>query len=134
MGRQAGLAGREVTVVPFRRRSPEHSDTFRALHAAILEQKQITCLYKGHVREACPHVLGHTKGEEKVLVFQFAGGSERGLDPGGQWRCLTLAEIKDLRTRTGRWHTGSGHSQPSTCVETVYIDVNTAVPNQPGRR
>ena len=123
-----------MTVVPFRRKPPEHSETFRALHTAILEEKQITCLYKGYEREACPHVLGHTKGEEKVLVFQFAGGSERGLEPGGQWRCLTVSEIKSLRSKAGPWHTGRGHSQPSTCVETVYIDVNTAVPNQPGRR
>ena len=124
-----------MSIIPFRRPARSgHSDVFRTLHRAILERKPITCRYKGHEREACPHVLGHTKGEEKVLVYQFAGGSERGLDPGGQWRCLTVSEIKDIKTRDGRWHTGRGHSRPATCVETVYIDVNTDVPNQPGRR
>jgi hypothetical protein len=122
-----------VSVVPFRPK-PRHSANFDALHRAILEEKQITCTYNSYERQACPHVLGHTKDEEKVLVYQFAGQSGRGLEPQGQWRCLTVSEIKELKTRNGRWYTGKGHSRPSTCVETVYIDVNTAVPNQPGRR
>jgi hypothetical protein len=131
MGRTAGLAGGEVSVVRF---PSAHSEGFKTLHRAILERRQITCTYDRYDREACPHVLGHTKGEEKVLVYHFAGGSNLGLDPGGQWRCLAVDGIRGLKMREGRWHTGSGHSQRATCVENVYVDVNTAVPNQPGRR
>jgi hypothetical protein len=105
-----------------------------AFHRAILERKQITCTYKGAYREICAHILGHTARVEKTLVYQFAGESTTTLPPGGQWRCFFVAEIKDVRTREGRWHTGSGHSKPQECVAELYIDVNTAVPNQPGRR
>jgi hypothetical protein len=52
-----------------------HSETFRLFHRAILERKQITCTYKGVHREICPHILGHTQGQEKALVYQFGGSS-----------------------------------------------------------
>ena len=113
---------------------PDHSETFRTFHRAILDRKQITCTYKGAYREVCPHILGHSSGIEKALVFQFAGESTTELPPGGQWRCFELSEVRNVKVRDGRWHSGSGHSATQKCVESVYVDVNTAVPNQPGRR
>jgi hypothetical protein len=113
---------------------PDHSETFRTLHRAILDRKQITCVYQGAYREICPHILGHSGGVEKALVFQFGGESSKGLPAGGQWRCLFLADVAQVHARDGRWHSGSGHQTTQTCVESIYIDVNTAVPNQPGRR
>ena len=110
-----------------------HSETFRLLHKAILERRQITCLYDGHRREICPYILGHTGGKEKVLTFQFAGESSSKLPSGGQWRCFSLEGISELRMREGRWHGGSSHRAPQKCVDVVYIDVNTDVPDQPGR-
>jgi uncharacterized protein len=123
-----------VTVVPFKPRGPEHSEAFKIFHCAILERKQITCTYKSADREVCPHILGHGGGVEKALVFQFAGESTTALPPGGEWRCLQLSEVRDVKLREGRWYSGTGHSATQRCVEDVYIDVNTAVPNQPGRR
>jgi hypothetical protein len=114
--------------------SPEHSRTFSLFHQAILDQKQITCRYKGYYREVCPHILGHTDGTEKALLYQFAGDSSGGLPPDGEWRCFFLSEVRDMKIREGRWHSGSGHRRTQACVEKVYIDVNIAVPNQPGRR
>jgi hypothetical protein len=40
---------------------------------AMQERKQILCLYQGLPREICPIILGHTKGAEVALVFQFGG-------------------------------------------------------------
>jgi hypothetical protein len=111
-----------------------HSETFRLFHQAILDQKQITCRYKGFHREVCPHILGHTDETEKVLVYQFAGESSSGLPPGGEWRCLVVSEVHEIKLRDGRWHSGSDHRRSQKCVDKVYVDVNTAVPNQPGRR
>jgi hypothetical protein len=71
---------------------------------------------------------------ETALVYQFGGESSRGLPPGGEWRCLNLAEVQDAATREGRWHSGGSHSQSQRCVHDVYVDVNTDVPNQPGRQ
>ena len=111
-----------------------NSRTFRLFPQAILDQKQITCHYKGFYREVCPHILGHTDGIEKALVYQFAGESSSSLPPRGEWRCLVLSEVQDIKIREGRWHSGTGHRRTQKCVENVYVDVNTAVPNQPGRR
>ena len=49
------------------------SPAYRLFRQAIIEKKQVACVYKGHRRELCPHIIGHTGGEEKVLAFQFAG-------------------------------------------------------------
>jgi hypothetical protein len=44
-----------------------------------------------------------------------------------------LSEVRNMKIREGRWHSGSGHRRTQECVEKVYIDMNTAVPDQPGR-
>jgi hypothetical protein len=113
----------------------EQSATFKLFHRAILERKQVTCIYTGHYRESCPHILGHNKkGEETALIFQFGGKSSKKLPPSGQWRCLHLAEVSNVELRDGPWRSGSQHRTKQACVDKVYIDVNTDVPNQPGRR
>jgi hypothetical protein len=81
-------------------------------------------MYDGYSRELCPHVLGHAKGEEKALAYQFAGASRSGLPAGGEWRCLFLAQVHDARLRAGRWYTGRRHRTTQTCVEIVDVDVN----------
>jgi hypothetical protein len=111
-----------------------HSAAFRLFHQAILERKQVTCVYHGQYREVCPHILGHKDGDEKALVFQFGGRSTSKLPHAGEWRCLTLTDVTDITLREGRWHSGSYHRSTQRCVDTVYVDVNTAVPDQPGRR
>jgi uncharacterized protein len=111
-----------------------HSEAFRVFHRAVLERKQIACVYKGRRRELCPHVLGHKNGEETALVYQFGGDSAGGLPSKGEWRCLHLAHVVEARTREGPWHSGDQHRKRQHCVERVYVDVNISVPNQPGRR
>lgn len=111
-----------------------HSSTFRIFYQAILERKQLAFVYKGTYREVCPHILGHKKGKETALVYQFAGESAGGLPPKGQWCCFSLSEITDVKMREGRWHSGGSHQKTQQCVDLVYVDVNVAVPNQPGRR
>jgi hypothetical protein len=111
-----------------------HSAVFALIHRAILDRQQITCRYKGHYREFCPHILGHTGGREVALVFQFGGESSRKLPAKGEWRCIYLSEIEAAHTREGRWHSGSSHRKSQRCVASVYVDVNVDVPDQPGRR
>jgi len=85
------------------------SATYELFRQAILEEKQVTCVYNGHRREVCPHIIGHTGGDEKVLAFQFAGETSTRLPPGGEWRCLFLARVQDVGLRDGPWHAGSEH-------------------------
>jgi hypothetical protein len=100
------------------------SSTYQLFRRAILTRKQVTCTYRRRYRELCPHILGHKDGREKALTFQFAGGSNSGLPPGGEWRCLALAEVRDARLRDGAWHTGHRHRQTQACIDAVDVDVN----------
>lgn len=99
------------------------SSTYQTLRHAVLNRLQVNFVYQGHRRMCCPHTLGHTDGHEQVLTFQFAGGSSKGLPPGGMWRCMKVYEITDITTTPGPWHTGVRHTRPQTCVK--HIDVET---------
>jgi len=101
------------------------STTYSVMWKAIRARNQITCVYDGRVREACPHVLGYAKdGQEAVFVYQFAGDSTRGLPRGGAWRCFYLADVRDLQMREGPWRAGARHSRPQQCIQFVDVDVN----------
>lgn len=95
------------------------SATYRMIRQAILAEQQITCTYDGFYRELCPHILGHTGGEEKLLAFQFAGESSKPLPPGGQWKCLSVARLRDPEARGAPWHAGGSHHRAQSCVEDV---------------
>ena len=110
-----------------------HSALFGLLHRAILERKQVAFGYQGYSREVCPIILGHKAGRERLLGYQFAGSGSRG-PVRGEWKCFELAEIEDAKTRPGRWHSGDEHRAPQSSVDEVFIDVNTKVVGQPGRR
>jgi hypothetical protein len=110
------------------------SATYRLFRKAILDERQVVCVYKGHRRELCPHILGHTGGEEKVLAFQFAGESSTRLPPGGEWRCLYLSQVREACLRDGPWHEGAQHRARQRCVEAVDLDVNVHVRGARPRR
>ncbi len=110
------------------------SRTYAIFREAILGEKQVTCTYKGHYRELCPHIIGYKDGEEKVLAFQFGGSSSTKLPPGGQWRCLEIARVEDARVRDGEWHAGPYHRVSQKCVDEVDLDVNVHVRKRPRLR
>jgi hypothetical protein len=107
------------------------SATYDLFRQAMAERKQIICRYHGKVRSLCPIILGHTKGEEKALTFQFGGESTKPLPPGGAWRCMSLSEVADVALQEGPWRSGAGHSQTQSCVEVVDFDVNPLSPYDP---
>jgi hypothetical protein len=110
------------------------SQVYDLFGQAIAGRKQIFCIYDGYPRELCPHILGHAKGQEVALTFQFGGKSKSGLPPEGEWRCLWLSKVRNAQLRDGPWHAGSSHTQPQPCVETVDLDVNPLSPYRPRRR
>jgi hypothetical protein len=110
------------------------SSTYERFAQAMRARQQILCVYDGYARELCPVILGHTKGEEKALVYQFAGESSRQLPPEGDWKCLTLSKVHDVQLRDGPWRASSRHQTSQTCVETVDLDVNPDSPYNPRRR
>jgi hypothetical protein len=110
------------------------SPVYTLFAQAMSGRKQIVCDYNGYRRELCAIILGHTNGQEKALTFQFAGESQSGLPPGGEWRCLWLDKISNATLRDGSWFAGTRHTQPQGCVEDVDIDVNPSSPYSPKRR
>ena len=113
---------------------PGLSQNYRLFEQAMIERKQILCMYDSYHRELCPIILGHSQGEEKALTFQFSGDSRSGLPRGGEWRCLFLSDVSEVQLRKGRWYTADTHTQPSRCVEIVDLDANPDSPYNPKRR
>jgi hypothetical protein len=109
------------------------SRTYDLFATAMADRKQILCTYDGYARELCPVILGHSGDQEKALTFQFGGQSKSGLPPRGEWRCLFLSRVSEVRLRDGHWHAGNNHSQLQGCVEIVDLDVNPASPYKPKR-
>jgi hypothetical protein len=103
------------------------SDNYMLFRQAILGEKQVTCFYDGCYRELCPVIIGHTEGTEKVLAFQFGGESNTELPPGGEWRCLHLAQVEGAALRDGPWREGKRHSKEQKCVQDVDLDINIHV-------
>jgi uncharacterized protein with PIN domain len=111
---------------------PMPSAAYKQFVKGIVGKKQVLCTYDGHPRELCPHILGHNKqGEEVSLVLQFGGTSTTPLPREGQWKCLKLAKVSDIRLRDGRWHEGQGHARRQRCVDAVDYDVNPNSPYNP---
>ncbi len=99
------------------------TEIYDLVKRAILERLIIVAVYDGCRREMCPHVIGRKDGKENALFFQFAGDSRSGLPPGGEWRCLHLAELTDVSLRTGLWRAGEGRPGIQTCVDEVDAQV-----------
>ena len=103
------------------------SPTYRLIHQAIVEKKNITATYQGHYREMSPHTLGYSKqGVEQALFYQFGGTSSSGLAPPGDpknWRCIPLDGLSNVLIQAGTWQTGPNHAVPQTCIAEVDIEV-----------
>ena len=110
------------------------SSIYRQFSQAMAARKQILCEYDGYSRELCAIIIGHSKGEEKALTFQFGGQSKSGLPPQGEWRCLWLSKVRHVRLRDGPWQAGVRHTLPQGGVENVDVDVNPFSPYHPKRQ
>jgi hypothetical protein len=101
------------------------SHTYTLFRNAILGEQQVVCSYDGRVRQLCPHIIGTNRSDEEVvLAWQFAGESSGKLP---QWRCLKLANVRDARARSGRWHEGGSHKTEQSCVSHIDLDINIHV-------
>ncbi|MGB7097737.1 MAG: hypothetical protein WBD95_03085 [Xanthobacteraceae bacterium] len=100
------------------------SSNYEKIWCAIRERKQITCVFDGRYREACPIILGYSvDGRERVLVFQIGGQTSPRSKLRG-WRSFYVAEVRDLRVSSGPWAEGSSHTQTQSHIQFVDVDVN----------
>ena len=98
------------------------SDAYALVRRAMEEKRPLRASYKGHHRRLCPHLIGTRDGRPRALFFQFGGTSERGLPPGGDWRCLEIGGLSGVAIEDGPWRT-KPHSQPQHCVDEVELEV-----------
>lgn len=96
-------------------------DVYSLLAEAISSKQQVVARYHDQERLFSPHALGAKRGVAHVLVFQYAGGSESGLPPGGEWRCLDVAELSDIRLEPGPWRTAPNVFNPQTCLDEIDV-------------
>jgi hypothetical protein len=108
-------------------------DTYQLLAEAINTKQQVVARYHDVERVFSPHALG-TKGDAyHVLVYQYAGGSQSGLPPGGEWRCLAVEELRDLRLEPGAWRTAANVFNPQTCLDEVEVLADPLPPRAKNR-
>lgn len=120
-------SGIRMTMIPLRLDGNcERLDNDALIRQAILERQQVHATYQGRRRELCPHAVGTKNGRRQALFFQFGGESARGLQPGGDWRCLPVDELTDVSLHQGDWHTDDRYGRTrQTCVDEVDISIPT---------
>lgn len=104
------------------------SANYIAIRNAILNKQQVIAMYKGHLREMCPHAIGTKNGREQAIFYQFGGTSSSGPiapDSPKNWRCIPIEGLSNITTRSGPWYSGANHSQPQTCVDEIDVEVST---------
>jgi hypothetical protein len=100
---------------------------YEFLETAIKETKIVVLTYDHFERWCCPHVLGTKDGVRQCLVYQFAGGSKRGLKHdghGANWRCLEVNKMSGMRLEDGAWHTARNYSKAlQQCVDIAHARI-----------
>jgi hypothetical protein len=102
------------------------SSIYQIIRNAILNKQQVIATYDGCLREMCPHVIGHKNGTEQALCYQFAGNTSKGPikeQSKNNWRCITISKLTNVSVKDGEWYTFENHSRPSTCVDTIDVEV-----------
>ena len=101
---------------------------------AMIEERQVACVFKRRPRVLSLIILGHTGEEERALAWQTGGESSKPLPPGGAWRAVTLAEVTDARLLDSKLRRGTRRSGEQRWVTDVDLDVNPDSPYQPRRQ
>ncbi len=110
-------------------------DIYRLVWTSIDSKKPIEASYDGRLRLLCPHRLGrNSKGELRVLCYQYGGESRSRLEQGGSpanWRCMVVEKLRHVRLLEDRWRTAPNHSRPASCVVHPDIDAEDQAERDP---
>jgi hypothetical protein len=101
---------------------------YGTVYEAVEGRRPVFAVYHRLPRLFCPHRLGrNSKGELRVLCYQYGGASESGLEAPGSpanWRCTALEELSEVKLLRGQWRTAPSHSRPASCIVDVDIDAD----------
>jgi hypothetical protein len=56
-----------------------------------------------------------------------------GSPPGGEWRCLNVEELSEIRLEPGPWRTAENVFNPQTCLDEVEVLADPLPPRAPAR-
>jgi hypothetical protein len=101
---------------------------------AMIEEKQVACVFHERSRVLSIIILGHTDGEERALTWQTGGESTKPLPPGGAWRNVTLSEVTNARLVDSKLRQGARKSGEQRWIADVDLDVNPGSPYRPQRQ
>ena len=98
---------------------------YMIIKRAIEHRESLTGKYDNYIRFFSPHILGADRvGLKCVLGFQYAGGRDGGLPPGGDWSFFQVHGLKDLYPNRDRWRAGPPENKPLHLF--AQIDVRAA--------
>jgi hypothetical protein len=101
---------------------PQTADVHDLICGAIRGRVPIDADYGGHRRQLCPHAIGTKDGSVHVMCWQSGGGSRGGLPDGGDWRCLRLAGLSDVRLRPGAaWRGDRLDRATQHCIDVIEL-------------
>ena len=110
------------------------SPVYELFVRAMIEERQVACVFKQRPRVLSIIILGHTDGEERALAWQTGGESFGRLPPDGAWRNVTLTEVTDARLLDSKLRRGTRKSGEQRWVTDVDLDVNPDSPYHPWRQ
>ena len=110
------------------------SEIYELLRLAAARRQPVAAIYDGLLRLLCPHVLGRKSGRLYVFCYQFGGSSNSGLPMGpdgvGDWRCLAVEKLSQVKLRAGAWHT-EPRSPRQTCIDAIDFDADAQPEEDP---
>jgi hypothetical protein len=110
------------------------SPIYELFVGAMIEERQVACVFQRRPRVFSIIILGHTDEEERALAWQTGGESSRRLPPGGAWRNVKLAEVSDVRLLDSKLRRGTRKAGEQYWVTEVDLDVNPDSPYRPRRQ
>ena len=110
------------------------SPTYDLFVRAMVEDRQVACVFHGRPRVFSVIILGHTDGKEVALAWQTGGESSGRLPPAGAWWNVTLSEVTDGRILDSKLRRGTRKTGEQRWVADVDLDVNPDSPYQPRRQ
>lgn len=102
-------------------------NNYTAVKTAIINKQPISATYDGYYRELCPHAIGTKNGKNQGLFYQFGGDTSKGPigDEGpNNWKCMHIDKLQNIQVIGGEWHTASNHSNRSTCIDAIDVEVD----------
>ncbi|NHN85704.1 hypothetical protein GOB93_13780 [Acetobacter musti] len=93
------------------------------LCAAIKSRSNVSFTYHGRALTGSPHAVGKGDGEERVLIYVGSDDHKKVEPPGGQWKCLPIADLSDVATDSSPFHAGHPGKHEKTGLHEIDVSL-----------